>query len=554
MIIANFVMEMGLEGEMPTYSGGLGVLAGDFALSFADMGVPAVFVTLLYRGGYVAQELDRNSGQLDGEKSMDPTRFLKPLDKSVDLEMAGRHVKVNAWEYVIQSKSRVSVVFLDTDDSSNDPAGREVTRRLYGGDPWYRLEQEAVLGVAGYRMLKALGYGVDVYHLNESHAALLTTELLREFGKKEAVRERCVFTAHTPVAAGYDAFPVAMIKQMFEHYDWIDWNVEENEGRIDLSQLALKYSGVTNAVSLKHRYVSERVLKNNHVEYVTNGVYHRRWIHDQLKILFSRHMPGWERTPSLLRGAFNLPSGELSDAHRAVKAEMVSMINARTANHFDSDSLTIGLAKRVTAYKRNNLILSNPERLADAAERHGVIQLVFAGKAHPRDEGGKAMIKDIIQKGEDLAKTSTKVRVAYLQDYDIGMSRTLVAGCDLWLNTPRRPLEACGTSGMKAAMNGTLNFSVYDGWWLEGGIEGVNGWGIGRRPEWLDFTESSDSEDLSDLYGKLSGSIAPTYYLRRDKWWEMAKSSIATVAPFFNSYRMVGDYITRVYSRIGASA
>lgn len=552
MTIANFVMEIGLQSEMPTYSGGLGVLAGDFALSLADLGIPAVFVTLLYRKGYTAQSLDRNAGQLDSEAPMDPGRFLTPLQKSVEFEMAGRYLRVNAWEYRVKGKGQVPVLFLDTDDSRNDQDRRQITYRLYGGDPWYRLQQEMVLGIAGYRMLKELGYNIDVYHLNESHAALLTVELLREYGKKDLVREKCVFTAHTPVAAGYDAFPLAMIKQIFEHYDWVDWDAEVIGGRIDLSRLALKYSGVTNAVSLKHRYVSEKVLEYNQIEYVTNGVYHRRWIHDELKEVYSRHLPGWEKTPSLLRGAFNLPSGELARAHRVAKSGMVGMLNERATQKFDVDSLTIGLAKRVTAYKRNNLILADPERLVDIAEKNGTIQLVFAGKAHPRDDVGKAMIRDIILKGEEMTKRSDKVRIIYLQNYDIDIAKTLVAGCDLWLNTPRRPLEACGTSGMKAAMNGVLNFSIHDGWWLEGGIEGVNGWGIGRRTAWLESGEGSDSEDLSDLYGKLSESIVPTYYQNKEKWWEMAKSSIATVAPFFNSYRMVGEYIMRVYSRYGA--
>jgi starch phosphorylase len=553
MVIANFVMEIGLESEMPTYGGGLGVLAGDFALSLADLGIPAVFVTLLYRKGYASQSLDRAAGQLDSEAPMDPGRFLTPLQKYVDLEMCGRPLRVKAWEYRAKGKGQVPVLFLDTDDSRNDSAARQITHRLYGGDPWYRLEQEMVLGIAGYRMLKALDYNIDVYHLNESHAALLVVELLREYGKREEVRKKCVFTAHTPVPAGYDAFPLAMIKQVFEHYDRVDWDAEATEGRIDLARLALKYSGVTNAVSLKHRYVSERVLEHNQIVYVTNGVHHRRWIHDELKKVYNKHLPGWEETPSLLSGAFNVPSGELASGHAAAKSEMVDMLNNSAPQHFDRDSLTIGLAKRVTAYKRNNLILAKPGRLVEIAEKYGAIQLVFAGKAHPRDDVGKAMIRDIILKGEELRKRSDKVRVVYLENYDIDIAKSLVAGCDLWLNTPRRPLEACGTSGMKAAMNGVLNFSVYDGWWLEGGIEGVNGWGIGKRAAWLDFGEGSDSEDLEDLYGKLSGSILPAYYQNREKWWEMAKNSIATVTPLFNAYRMVENYIARVYSKSRAN-
>jgi starch phosphorylase len=549
MTVANFVMEIGLESELPTYSGGLGVLAGDFAFSLADLGVPAVFVTLLYRKGYTFQSLDKEAGQLDSEAPMDPGRFLTPLDVHVDFEMAGRPLRVRAWEYRVKGRRDVPVLFLDTDDTHNDTAARQITQRLYGGDPWYRLQQEMVLGVAGFRMLKALGHSIDVYHLNESHAALLIVELLKELGGRENVRKKCVFTAHTPVPAGYDAFPLAMVKQIFQHYDWVDWDAEATEGRIDLSRLALRYSGVANAVSLKHRYVSEKVLHNGQIEYVTNGVHHKRWVHDELKKVYSRHLPGWEETPSLLTGAFNLPSAELAGAHEAAKSVMVEMVNRRTAQHFDKSSLTIGLAKRVTAYKRNNLILANPERLVEMADGQGAIQLVFAGKAHPRDDVGKEMIRDIIQKAEQLTERTNMVRVAYLQNYDIDTAKSLAAGCDLWLNTPRRPLEACGTSGMKAAFNGVLNFSVYDGWWLEGGIDGVNGWGIGRRAAWLDLGDGSDPEDAADLYNKLKTSILPTYYQNRERWWEMAKSSIATVAPLFNAYRMVEDYVARVYSK-----
>ena len=236
MVIANFVMEIGLESEMPTYSGGLGVLAGDFAFSLADLGVPAVFVTLIYRKGYAMQKLDMAAGQLDSEASLDPGRFLKPLDVHVDLEIGGRPQRVTAWEYRASGKAEVPVLFLDTDIAQNDPAVGQVTDRLYGGDPRYRLEQEMVLGIAGYRMLKALGYDVEVCHLNESHAALLTVELLREYGNRQEVKKRCVFTSHTPLpAAGNDVFPLGMVKEVFAHYDWINWDSEAIEGRVDLS-------------------------------------------------------------------------------------------------------------------------------------------------------------------------------------------------------------------------------------------------------------------------------------------------------------------------------
>ncbi len=554
IVIANFVMEMGLDNRLPTYSGGLGILAGDFALSLADMGEPAVFVTLLYKQGYISQKLDKAVGQLDSDAPLNPEELLRPLDKYAELEIAGKMQKVRAWEYRAKGKGEVPLLFLDTDIEENDPAVRQITGRLYDGDPWHRLEQEMVLGIAGYRMLKVQGYNVDVYHLNESHAALLIVELLRECGDVKEVKKKCVFTSHTPVPAAHDSFPLAMIRKIFEHYDWIDWEREAIEGRVHFARLALKYSAVTNAVSLKHRYLSERVLSYNEptqIEFVTNGVYHRRWVHDELKKLYSRRLPGWEETPSLLSGAFSLPSEELTRAHLAAKSDLVEMVNDRTGQQLVNDSLTIGIAKRVTSYKRNNLILTNLDRLAEIGERNGAIQLVFSGKAHPRDDAGKGIIRDILQKSEQINQRTDKVRIVYLENYDMEIGKSMVAGCDLWLNNPRRPLEACGTSGMKAAMNGVLNFSVYDGWWLEGGMEGVNGWGIGIRAAWTDLEEGSDSEDLEDLYSKLSQSILPTYYNNKEKWCEMSKSSIAIGGSLFNSYRMVEDYIARVYARTG---
>jgi starch phosphorylase len=556
MVIANFVMEIGLDNRLPTYSGGLGILAGDFALSLADLGEPAVFVTLFCKRGYTSQKLDKAAGQLDSDAAFNPesSQLLRPLEKYADFEIAGKLQKVRAWEYRAKGKGEVPILFLDTDVEENDPAVRQITARLYDGDPWHRLEQEMVLGIGGYRMLKVQGYNVDVYHLNESHAALLIVELLREYGDVKEVKRRCVFTTHTPVPAAQDSFPLDMIRQIFEHYNGIEWEGETTEGRVHFARLASKYSVVTNAVSLKHRYLSERVLGYNEptqIEFVTNGVYHKRWVHDELKKLYSKQLPGWEETPSLLSGAFNLPSEELTRAHLTAKSDLVQTISERTAQQLAEDFLTIGIAKRVTSYKRNNLILTNLNRLIEIAERHGPIQLVFSGKAHPRDDAGKGIIRDILLKSEQINQRTDSVKIVYLENYDMDLAKSLVAGCDLWLNNPRRPLEACGTSGMKAAMNGVLNFSVYDGWWLEGGMEGVNGWGIGRRAAWSDLEEGSDSEDLEDMYTKLSQRILPTYYKDKERWCEMSKSSIATGGSLFNSYRMVEDYIARVYARTG---
>ncbi len=549
--VANFVMEIGLRSEIPTYSGGLGILAGDYAFSLAEKGVPAVFVSLLYRKGYTRQKLDRNAGQIDSDASFEPARFLSPLKSKVPVELNEKTVWVGAWGSVIRGKVDVPVIFLHTDLPENDEEGRMITDRLYGGDLWHRLSQETVLGVGGYRMLKALAYHVDIYHLHEGHAALVSSELMREHKSREEVRKRVVFTTHTPVPAGIDIFPVAMVKQAFQRAHGMDWDSEAEDGRINLSRLALHYSGLTNAVSLKHRFVAESILRHKGIEYVTNGVNHLRWVHAELRRVYDRHTPGWEESPSLLGGALTLPSEELASAHQAAKAEMLGLVRDRTGIRLEKDALTIGQAKRVTAYKSNNLILRNPERLIELASRHGKIQLIFSGKTHPADDVGKGMLRDILDKGEQLEKASPDVRLVYLEDYDIDTARALVAGCDVWLNSPRRPLEACGTSGMKAAINGVLNLSSQDGWWLEAGIDGVNGWCIGKRSGWHDIsTVSSESEDAQDVYDKLSSQILPLYYQNKDEWWTIAKRSIATIGPNFSCYRMVDDYVSRLYSKL----
>jgi starch phosphorylase len=546
-------MEIGIDNRIPTYSGGLGVLTGDLALSFADLGLPATFVTLLSRGGYVSQKLDRGKGQLDSSQHWNLRQLLSPTDAVATVDIGDRGQKVGAWEYKIRGKAEISVLFLDTEYQENTVDVEEATERLYGGEMVHRLIQDIILGIGGYRILKALGRDVSICHLNESHAAFVTLELLSETGGIEATRRRCVFTTHTPIAAGNDVFPQARVEEALKEYTWVDWGKESVDGVINMARLAAKYSGVTNAVSLKHKFVSRGVVSLDNVAYVTNGVYHKRWVHEELKKVYDKHIPGWEDSPSLLVRALGIPSDELARAHASTKKALVSMVAERTGAHFSEDALTITVARRITGYKRNGMILHNPERLGRIAEEKGEVQVVIAGKTHPRDDAAKSMLVDIIKRAEALNQNCHRAKVAILENYDMEMAGVLVAGSDVWLNNPRRPLEACGTSGIKAAMNGVLNFSVHDGWWLEGGIEGANGWGIGKRTDWADLSESTDGEDTEDLYSKLSDVVLPLYYQGKDRWWDMAKCSIATVGPYFNSYRMVNDYIAKVYAHVGTN-
>jgi len=546
-------MEIGVDSRIPTYSGGMGVLAGDMAYSFADLGIPVTFVTLLSRNGYNSQKIDAAVGQIDSPQPWDWEKLLIPTQAKAAVEIGERAQTVGAWEYKITGKSETSVLFLNTDYPENDAEVRDAGDRLYGGEPYHRLIQDIVLGIGGYRVLKAMGRDVSIYHLNESHAAFAAIELLRETGSVEETRRKCVFTTHTPIAAGNDVFPLAAVESALWKYGWVNWKEESNDGAINLSRLATRYSSVTNAVSLKHSFVSEKVMGHNHITYVTNGVYHRRWVHPEVKKVLSNYIPGWEESPSLLVRAVRIPSETLAQAHVAAKRDLVALVNGSGGAQFQEGPITITMAKRITGYKRNGMILGDSARLQRMAESIGAVQIVIAGKTHPRDNVAKGMLADILRKADGLNRTTTKVKVAVLENYDIEMAKVLVGGSDVWLNNPRRPLEACGTSGMKAAMNGVLNLSTNDGWWLEGGIEGVNGWGIGKRNEWADLSESREGEDEEDLYSKLTSMVLPTYYRDPEMWREMQKRSIATVGPLFNSYKMVEDYVAKVYSRTAVS-
>lgn len=549
MTIAVFVMEIGLDNKFATYSGGLGILAGDMAYSFADLGIPAAFVTLMSRNGYDLQKLDPATGQLDSPQPWNWQEYLTNSGVKVDVEIGDVTAKVGSWEHRVKGRSESRVLFLDTGFPENTPEVREATDRLYGGGPNVRLIQEIVLGVGGCRMLKALGIDVQTFHLNESHAGFATVELIHDLGGAGEARRRCVFTTHTPIPAGNDAFPLATVKEAFKRHPAFDWDAESTDGKVSLSKLASKYSGVTNAVSLKHRFVSNGVLGHDRITYVTNGVYHRRWVHPEIRVVFDRHLPGWEDSPSLLARAAAIPAADLESAHSSVKGALVKEVNLRTGAGFTDGDMIITVAKRFTSYKRNGMILSDPGRLSKIASQRGKVQVILAGKAHPMDGPAKGMLKEAIQKMRELNREGSRVRVAVLENYDIELAKLLVAGSDVWLNNPKRPLEACGTSGMKAGMNGVLNLSVNDGWWLEGGVDGVNGWGLGRRTEWADVSGPADGEDENGLYAKLSEEVLPLYYGHRDRWTEMSKSSIAIAGGLFNSYRMTEEYVTKVYAR-----
>ncbi|MEZ0361128.1 MAG: alpha-glucan family phosphorylase, partial [Hydrogenobacter sp.] len=461
-MIAYFVMEVGLEENIPTYSGGLGALIGDTILTFADLGIPAVCVTLLYKKGYVYQKIGKDGRQLDLEDTWNYSQVLKPLIVEVEVPVGERNQKLRSWEYIIKGKRDIRVLFLDGDLEGNDQKVREAFQRLYYSDKERRLIQEILLGIGGYRMLKTLGYDITLYHINESHSAFLLFELLKESKSVEDVKKKVVFTTHTSLPVGHDAFSLDMVKGYLKLYDGIKWENEVTDSNeLDLSLLSAKYSSIVNAVSLRHRFITNKSYAFREVDYITNGVYHRRWVCEEMKDLFDRYILGWDDNPALLKQAHDIPSIDLLKAHSEAKERLITFINKNYDVSFVQECPILCVARRVTSYKRNNLILRDIDRLIKIAERFGGLQIVFAGKAHPADSEGKAIIKDINDKISYAKSKTRSLKMVFIENYSIDLAKLLVSGCDVWLNNPKRPYEACGTSGMKAGMNGVLNFSTW---------------------------------------------------------------------------------------------
>jgi len=547
--IAYFSMEVALASEMPTYAGGLGVLAGDTLRSCADLEVPVVGVTLAHRRGYFRQEI-RDGWQHEHEAVWSPADHLQELAPLAVVELERRHVTVRAWRYDVVGSTgfTVPVLLLDTDVPDNTSEDRRLTDRLYGGDARYRLMQEAVLGIGGVRLLRALGcVGLTTFHLNEGHAALAPLELLREGGQQgewdfQPVRNRTVFTTHTPVAAGHDQFDRALVSQVLGEFVGLD--VLEMLGggeHFNMTHLALNLSHYVNGVALRHREVSSELFPRYEIHQITNGIHARTWASPSFRALFDRHVPGWRDDSLMLHNAVALPAAEVWDAHRQAKGALVALVAERTGVTLRQDVLTLGFARRATAYKRADLVLSDLAELRAIAREHP-LQFVFAGKAHPNDEPGKRGIAAIVHAAAELG---AHVPVIYLSEYDLDLARVLVAGVDVWLNTPLRPLEASGTSGMKAALNGVPSLSVLDGWWREGWVEGVTGWSIGGPDP--AGGDQANRADAADLYRKLRETIGPLFYRDRDGWLRVMRHAIALNASFFNTHRMVRQYVAHAY-------
>jgi len=547
--IAYFSMEIGIESSIPTYSGGLGVLAGDTIKSCADLKVPMVAVTLLYKKGYFQQKLDAQGNQQELAVEWSPQEHLKPLPHKVSVQIENRTVVIQAWQYEVLGVTGhvVPILFLDADLEENSEYDRRLTDYLYGGDERYRLAQEIILGIGGVRMLNQVGHTkIKKYHMNEGHSSLLTLELLNERKRNEepiwdfeAVRDLCVFTTHTPVPAGHDKFSYDLVGKVLGEFVPLDvLRMLAGEDRLNMTLLALSLSKYINGVAKKHGEISQTMFPNYPIDSITNGVHSFTWTAESFKKLYGGHVPGWRSDPFSLRYALSIPGQEIWESHREAKRKLIDYVNDHTGAGFDPEVFTIGFARRATAYKRADLVFTDVNRLIRVAGNAGRIQFVFAGKAHPKDWPGKDLIKKIFYVSQQLKQF---IKTAYLEHYDMELGKLITSGVDLWLNTPQKPHEASGTSGMKAAHNGVPSLSVLDGWWIEGCLEGVTGWSIGSAEA------GSSEKEARDLYDKLERIILPMYYKERDNWIRIMQHSIAINASFFNTHRMVQQYVLNSY-------
>jgi starch phosphorylase len=572
--IAYFSMEIALRSEIPTYAGGLGILAGDTLRSASDLGLPIVAVSLVSRGGYFRQQLDAEGRQIEQPERWDPANWAQLLDAKIAVTLDYRRVWIGAWLYVMAGEAGIPqpVLLLDTDFPENSAPDREITSSLYGGDAAYRLKQEIVLGAGGVRMLQALGFAIRQYHLNEGHSAFLGLELLRSYRYASGdlrpgespydiprVREMCCFTTHTPVEASQDRFPYAMVAQISggaigyegaapDHADGSGPLVDQEtlkrlagEEHLNMTRLALNLSEYVNGVAKRHADTSDHMFPGYHMHAITNGVHPATWTSEGIARLYDRYLPGWRHEPELLsRADVNIPDAALWDAHVQAKQKLIGAVREQLGVELDMQLPILGYARRMTAYKRPNLLFSDLPRLRSIA-REQPLQIVLAGKAHPRDEAGKAMIGQLAAQARQLRGA---VQVVYLPNYDMRLAQLLTAGCDVWINTPLPPLEASGTSGMKAAFNGVPSLSVLDGWWIEGCMEGVTGWAIGNG--------EAGSNDGALLYDKLEQVVLPLYRRAAEPirpWVALMKGAISRNASYFNSHRMMRRYGTEAYVR-----
>jgi starch phosphorylase len=555
--IAYFSMEIALDPAIPSYGGGLGILAGDMLRSAADLELPIIAVTLVHRKGYFRQSLDAEGNQTEEPDPWIPEAVLQPVEGTFAVNIENRDVHVRAWRYNLHGMSGfvVPVYLLDSDLPENSEWDRALTDTLYGGDSRYRICQEVLLGIGGVSLLRNVGVkNANSYHMNEGHAAFLTLALLEDQMKLrkytvpveadvEVVRRRCLFTTHTPVQAGHDRFPWELVKQVLGEprtvlLQQVGFGAE---GFLNMTNLALHFSRYVNGVAMRHGEVSQDMFPQFPIHAITNGVHAATWASPPFQDLFDREIPEWRRDNAYMRYAVGIPLEEIKKAHCLAKSALIKEVHRRSGMLLDESALTIGFARRAATYKRADLLFKDIERLKYISESIGPIQILYGGKAHPHDAGGKALIQRVIQAATGL---KNDIKILYLENYNMALAKLITSGVDLWLNTPQRPQEASGTSGMKAALNGVPSLSVLDGWWVEGCVEDVTGWAIGYDSK---ISGDDSAAESASLYDKLERKIIPMFYRAPEAYAEVMRFSIALNASFFNTHRMLSQYKANAY-------
>ena len=540
-VVGYFTAEIGLWSELHTYSGGLGVLAGDHVKSAADAGIPLVGITLLYHQGYARQHIDQDGIQTETFPEFDPSEYLSKTDIVITLQLDGKTLLAYTWKADIigQSGHIVPVYFIDTRHPANSPEHQALSSRLYGGDDDVRIRQEYVLGVGGVQLFDHLDEELSGLHLNEGHCTFAMLELLNRGWSREVLAQRSLFTTHTPVPAGHDRFEWSLVEDVIG--DLLPNDAKqlvqnagdsENGARCSMSHLAVALSTSVNAVSKLNADVAMTMFDDQIIQPITNGVHHITWTSPVMTSLYDEHLNGWRSQPSSIAHASTLPTDDLLIARSTARKELREYVRSNTGVELSADRLTIGFARRFATYKRANLVFKDLQRLRSIGA--GKIQFVFSGKAHPRDKGGKQLIRDIFESAGQIAD---EIPVAFIENYDMKTGLMMTSGVDIWLNNPIRPMEASGTSGMKAAMNGVPNCSILDGWWPEACIHGVNGWAIGNAED-----DRDDDRDANNIYNVLEHDVLPLWEGDDDAWAEMMKASIA-VSSGFTGHRMIQDYL-----------
>ena len=541
-MIAYLSAEVGLYSELHTYSGGLGVLAGDHLKSAADEGLDIAAVTLLYREGYGRQHLDNQGNQTETYPDLDPAKYLEDTGLELSIPLDGSRIKSKIWKTVLHGHNghEVPVYFLDTRHTSNDEEHISLSDRLYAGGDEMRVRQEYLLGVGGIRALKILGHWpLKGLHLNEGHCSMAALEMLRQGWSREELSSRTLFTTHTPVAAGHDRFEWNLVESVVGDLAGPDEKKVANDGdQCSMSHLGIGLAGNVNAVSILNAEVASKMFPEAEISPITNGVHHPTWISPTMARLYDEELRGWRSDGGVLLKAGTLSETGLERARSESRAVLRELVKSMTGVNLDGNRLTIGFARRFATYKRASLVFRNIPRLNMIGS--GNIQFVFSGKAHPRDEGGKALIREIF----DASGKLDDIPVAFLEDYSMATGLAMTSGVDIWLNTPVRPMEASGTSGMKAVMNGVPNLSILDGWWPEACRHGINGWGIGNKEDSRD-----DDRDANALYDLLEDEVLPAWKSSRDRWLSIMRSAIIAGSGF-TGQRMIREY-ENIYETFG---